>query len=231
MNINKLDLNLLIVLKQLLEEKHVSNTALTLGISQPSISRSLSKLRQLFDDPLLIRMSGGYKLTPKAQSIHQDLNSILNRVELLVNKQNFDPSTSEATIKIFGLPPQMDRLIEKTVKAFRLQAPKMSLEIDTTPKPQFSDLLKGDVHFVVTGHSPQSADDKLYRIPLFEREFVLVMAKTHPLANKALTIEALSQCHFGQISVQGEKRSFSCSLFCCIGYRKYFDTHTLEGLL
>ena len=74
---------------------------LTLGLSQPSISRSLSKLRQLFDDPLLIRMSGGYKLTPKAESIYQDLNSILNRVELLVNKQNFDPSTSEAAIKLF----------------------------------------------------------------------------------------------------------------------------------
>jgi DNA-binding transcriptional LysR family regulator len=70
MNLNQLDLNLLIILKQLLNEKHISNTALTLGMSQPSISRSLSKLRSLFDDQLLIRMAGGYELTPKAQSIH-----------------------------------------------------------------------------------------------------------------------------------------------------------------
>ena len=57
MNINQLDLNLLIILKQLLEEKHISNTALTLGISQPSISRSLAKLRVLFDDQHILLVS------------------------------------------------------------------------------------------------------------------------------------------------------------------------------
>ncbi|MEH6595359.1 MAG: hypothetical protein V7736_07410 [Colwellia polaris] len=40
MNLNQLDLNLLIILKQLLAEKHISNTALTLGISQSSILRA-----------------------------------------------------------------------------------------------------------------------------------------------------------------------------------------------
>lgn len=218
MNINQLDLNLLIILKQLLEEKHVSNTALTLGISQPSISRSLNKLRQLFDDPLLIRMSGGYQLTPKAQSIQQDLNSILNKVEALVNKQGFDPLTSEATIKLFGLPPQMSVLIRALIQDFRLKAPNITLEIDTSPKPQFADLLKGDVHFVVTGHQPSVAEDKLYRIPLFEREFVLLMAKTHQLANTPLTIARLSQCHFGQISVQGEKLLSIAHCFEALGF-------------
>ena len=205
MNLTQLDLNLLIILKQLLEEKHISNTALTLGISQPSISRSLAKLRELFDDPLLIRMTGGYELTPKAESIQQDLNSILNSVESLVNKQNFDPKVSEATLKVSGLPPQMNQLIETTIKEFRLQAPKMTLEIDSLPKPQFSSLLKGDVHFVITAHQPLSSEEKLYRIPVFKREFVLLMSNSHPLANKPLTVEQLQHCNFGQISLQGEK--------------------------
>jgi DNA-binding transcriptional LysR family regulator len=63
MNLNQLDLNLLIILKQLLNEKHISNTALTLGMSQPSISRSLSKLRSLFDDPLLSYLACHHKCT------------------------------------------------------------------------------------------------------------------------------------------------------------------------
>jgi DNA-binding transcriptional LysR family regulator len=218
MNINQLDLNLLIILKQLLEEKHVSNTALTLGISQPSISRSLAKLRALFDDPLLIRMSGGYELTPKAESIYYDLNSILNNVELLVNKQSFDPQTSEATIKLFGLPPQMNVLIQAIIGEFRREAPNMKLEIDTSPKPQFGDLLKGDVHFVITGHQPAISEDKLYRTPLFEREFVLLMSKTHHLANTPITTKRLSQSHFGQISVQGEKTLSIAHCFETLGF-------------
>ncbi len=217
MNLNQLDLNLLIILKQLLNEKHISNTALTLGMSQPSISRSLSKLRSLFDDPLLIRMAGGYELTPKAQSIQQDLNSILNMVETLVNKQTFDAKTSQATIKLFGLPPQMHLLIETIIKDLREQAPNITLEIDTLPKPQFSDLLKGETHFVITGHKPTSSEDKLYRQALFERDFKLIMASTHPLANTKLNIELLRNCNFGQISIQGEKSLSIAHCFAALG--------------
>jgi DNA-binding transcriptional LysR family regulator len=217
MNLNQLDLNLLIILKQLLAEKHISNTALTLGISQPSISRSLSKLRNLFDDPLLIRMAGGYELTPKAQSLEQDLNAILNMVETLVNKQDFDPKTSEATIKIFGLPPQMHLLLDNIIKDIREQAPNITLEIDTLPKPQFSDLLKGDTHFVITGHKPENSQGKLYRQALFERNFKLIMATDHPLADKELNVGLLRDCNFGQISIQGEKELSIAHCFSELG--------------
>lgn len=217
MNLNQLDLNLLIILKQLLHERHISNTALTLGMSQPSISRALSKLRALFDDPLLIRMAAGYELTPKAQSIQQDLGAILNLVESLVNKQSFDPKTSDATIKLFGLPPQMHVLIETIIKDIREQAPNIILEIDTLPKPQFSDLLKGDSHFVITGHKPMHSEGKLYRQALFQRDFKLIMANTHSLANTELTIELLRHCNFGQISIQGEKELSIAQSFAALG--------------
>ena len=217
MNLNQLDPNLLIILKQLLNEKHISNTALTLGMSQPSISRSLSKLRSLFDDQLLIRMAGGYELTPKAQSIQQDLNSILNMVETLVNKQTFDPITSTATIKLFGLPPQMHLFIKTIIKDVREQAPNITLEIDTLPKPQFSDLLKGDTHFVITGHKPANSEGKLYQQPLFEREFKLVMARSHRLAKQELSVDLLRDCNFGQISIQGEKALTIAQNFAALG--------------
>ncbi|MEZ9268017.1 LysR family transcriptional regulator, partial [Vibrio splendidus] len=49
MNLAQVDLNLLVILKHLLEEKHVSNTALALDMSQPTVSRSLQKLRTVFN--------------------------------------------------------------------------------------------------------------------------------------------------------------------------------------
>ena len=55
MNLAQVDLNLLVILKHLLEEKHVSNTALALDMSQPTVSRSLQKLRTVFNDDLLVR--------------------------------------------------------------------------------------------------------------------------------------------------------------------------------
>ncbi|WP_375277230.1 LysR family transcriptional regulator [Alteromonas australica] len=203
-DISKLDLNLLIVLKTLIHEKHISNTGLTLNMSQPSVSRALGKLRVLFDDPLLVRIAGQYELTEKAKSLEVELTHVLAMVEGILNKQTFTPLTSRATLKLFGLPPQMSVFIEPLIGEIRRQAPHLTLDIDSTPKPQFNGLINGDVHFVVSGHSPQNADDKIHRLPLFQRNFVLLMAQTHKLATKEVTIEKLKDCHFGQISTQGE---------------------------
>ena len=111
MNLSQIDLNLLVILKQLLEEQHVTNTALTLNMSQPTVSRALNKSRQLFSDPLLVRSNTGYSLTPKAESIKKDLNSVLSRLENLVEGDAFDPKTSSKTLRLFGLAPQMDLFI------------------------------------------------------------------------------------------------------------------------
>lgn len=101
MNLAQVDLNLLVILKHLLEEKHVSNTALALDMSQPTVSRSLQKLRTVFNDDLLVRAAYGYELTPKAEVIKQDLNSVLTRLEKLVHGDVFEPQTSDSTVRFF----------------------------------------------------------------------------------------------------------------------------------
>ncbi|MEZ9583135.1 LysR family transcriptional regulator, partial [Vibrio cyclitrophicus] len=101
MNIAQVDLNLLVILKHLLEEKHVSNTALALDMSQPTVSRSLQKLRTVFNDDLLVRAAYGYELTPKAEAIKQDLNSVLTRLEKLVHGDVFEPHNSDTTVRFF----------------------------------------------------------------------------------------------------------------------------------
>lgn len=205
MNLNQLDLNLLVLLKRLLEEKHVTNTALTLNISQPTVSRSLNKLRKLFDDPLLVRTNTGYELTPKAEFIQQELNGLLDHLDRLINGQEFDPKTSNKTVKFFGLPPQMEILGTKIVQRIREEAPNMVVDLDTVPKPHFSTLLSGDVHFVVSPLQPPSSEQDIYATHLYEQDFRLIMSKDHPLVDKELTPENLGKCSFGQLSLQGDK--------------------------
>ncbi len=64
-NIEKLariDLNLLVCFKVLMEELNVTRAAHRLCLSQSAVSKSLAKLRTQFDDPLFTRNSHG--LTP-----------------------------------------------------------------------------------------------------------------------------------------------------------------------
>lgn len=206
MNLAQVDLNLLVILKQLLEEKHVSNTALALDMSQPTVSRALQKLRTVFKDDLLVRTAYGYDLTPKAESIKQDLNSVLAKLEKLVHGDVFEPLDSHKTVRFFGLVPQVTHLMPQVVAKVRQQAPNMVIDIDTVPKRHFETLLSGESHFVLSSDEPQNSEQNLYRMFLMSRDYRLLMNKDHLLADKEITVEDLLSSQIGQISLQGEKK-------------------------
>src|SRR5690348_16363401 len=66
-----LDLNLLVALDALLQQRSVTRAAEQLGLSQPSLSASLARLRRHFDDPLLARAGNEYRLTPLAAQLSE----------------------------------------------------------------------------------------------------------------------------------------------------------------
>jgi DNA-binding transcriptional LysR family regulator len=67
MNLERVDLNLLIYLDVLLREKNVTRAAEQLGVTQPAMSNILRRLRNLFNDPLLIRSSEGMTPTERTR--------------------------------------------------------------------------------------------------------------------------------------------------------------------
>src|SRR6476646_6803427 len=83
------DLNLLPPLAALLEERQVTRAAKRSGLSQPAMSRTLARLRQLLDDQLLIRDASGYVLTPRAERIQRQLVGLLPQLEALFATQVF----------------------------------------------------------------------------------------------------------------------------------------------
>src|SRR5450432_1590020 len=78
---SKLDLNLLRVAVALLDAGSVSQAAKKLGISQPSVSESLAKLRSHFDEPLFVRSGNGMSPTPRGVEIGTAAREILLNVE------------------------------------------------------------------------------------------------------------------------------------------------------
>jgi len=79
-NLSSLDLNLLVTLKALLDERHVTRAAERVGLSQPAMSRSLQRLRIMFKDPILVKGTGGMMLTARAEELKLPLQGILNEI-------------------------------------------------------------------------------------------------------------------------------------------------------
>ena len=70
-NLASLDLNLLVSLDALLQQRSVTRAAAQMGLSQPALSASLARLRRHFGDELLTRVGNEYRLTPLAVQLRE----------------------------------------------------------------------------------------------------------------------------------------------------------------
>ena len=73
--LHQIDVNLLVALDALARERSVTRAAQRAGVSQSAMSHTLRRLRELFDDPLLVRGHGGMVLTPRAEALAIPLRS------------------------------------------------------------------------------------------------------------------------------------------------------------
>ncbi len=163
-------------------------------------------MRVFFNDELLVRKKYGYELTPKAESVRQDINNVITSLEKLAHRDSFDPSTVSSTVKVYGLLPQINTLMPKVIAKIRQEAPNLKVSLDSAPKRHFDALVAGDVHFALSSHQPPSSEQNIYRMVVAKRTFRLLMSRYHPLADLELTPERLAEFDFGQVSLQGEKR-------------------------
>lgn len=95
------DYNLLKVLAVILETRNTTTAAERLCTSQPAVSRSLRKIRDLFNDDILVRKGTNMELTPKAEEIKAQLSGIINDIDKLVNvSHSFDPATESSVLRV-----------------------------------------------------------------------------------------------------------------------------------
>ena len=70
--LRNVDLNLLLPLKALLQERNVTRAAERVNLSQSAMSRTLERLRSELKDDLLVRVGRKYELTPRGSALLED---------------------------------------------------------------------------------------------------------------------------------------------------------------
>ena len=86
-----LDGNSLRTFLTVLDETSVSRAAEMLGVSQSAVSHTLDKLREIFEDPLFVRVGRGIKPTARARALRSSVESVLAELKSLTEHQEFDP--------------------------------------------------------------------------------------------------------------------------------------------
>jgi DNA-binding transcriptional LysR family regulator len=128
MPVRSLDLNLLLVLATLLEERNVTRAARALNLSQPAISNALHRLRLHYGDRLFVRLENAMRPTPFLESIADQVLDIVGRAEQLgSSRAAFDAETSDRTFSIIAHDHPSVICIAKLVKAVERQAPSVTI--------------------------------------------------------------------------------------------------------
>ena len=97
----RVDLNLLVLLRTLLETRSVTRTAERSGMSQPAVSRALGRLRVMFDDALLVKSGTTMRSTIRGGALLEPLQRALAGVgDVLSERPAFDPSRTDRIFRI-----------------------------------------------------------------------------------------------------------------------------------
>lgn len=163
MNINKMDLNLLVYLDVLLREKNVTRAANQLNITQPAMSNGLKRLRDLLNDPILVRTSDGMVPTERARELAPVVRGVLLTLEeTLQPNKDFEPLNSQRVFRIMASDYAASTLIPALLKKMRVLAPHTSLDIMTPSDVTFHDVENGKVDMAINRFDqlPQSFHQK-----------------------------------------------------------------------
>lgn len=183
MQLEKADLNLLVYLDVLLREKNVTRAAEHLGITQPAMSNGLRRLRDMFNDPLLVRSSEGMTPTERALELQPRIRAMLSELQqVLEPRQDFRPISSNRVFRIMVSDYAEATLFPAVVKALRSEAPKVVLDILTPSDVSPRDLEQGKVDMAINRFNeiPQS----FHQVTLWKDDFSCVMNANNPVSER-----------------------------------------------
>jgi DNA-binding transcriptional LysR family regulator len=180
------DLELLRLFELLHRERHLTRAAARAGLSQPAMSRALSRLRALFGDPLFVRAPRGMTPTPRADALAPEVEALLDRARALVATSRFEPSTLRRTFTIATSDLVEQHLAAGVVVALAREAPS----VDVSFRPLVGDageLLASGADLIV-GTKPSMPLGAISQY-LFEDGFLCAVRVGHPVVRKRLTLE------------------------------------------
>lgn len=205
-DLHRVDSNLIVVLDAILTEKNLTRAGELIGMTQPAVSGALARLRQQYDDPLLVRTGRSYELTPKAESlvpiVHEAMVEIMRTLEVL---PTFEPETSTRTFLVSASDYVLSVMTSPLLHLLELHAPGTSVSFEALPTEQIvspNDLLRRDVIITGTGRGVPGK-----RQSLFSDRFVCIVDQNNPrLRAGALSLSDLSELrhvvsHFGDLAL------------------------------
>ena len=193
MRLDNFDLNLLVAFEVLLEERSVTRAAKRLNVTQSAMSAALKRLRESFQDELLILHGKKMIPTQHALTLAPEVSTTLMRLKTLIaTGTGFDPATSKRRFQINASDYITTVLLVPLIEHLQIEAPEIRLNLSLPSAQSARRLEAGEIDLLMTPNEFLETDHP--RELLFEERHVVVGARDNPFLQGTLSIEQFNEC-------------------------------------
>jgi DNA-binding transcriptional LysR family regulator len=204
-DIRRLDLELLIALDALLEERSVTRAAERLALTQSTVSGMLARLREAFGDPLFVRTGRGLQPTPRAEALAGPLKRLLADAEALLSPGRFAPATARGTVTLSTTDYMLNAVVVPFLAVLRREAPGLRVAVRPMAIADLPRrLARGELDLAVT--VPEFAAPDLTSRLLYRERYVCAAGEGHPSAREGMAPAEF--CRLGHVLVSPTGGSF-----------------------
>jgi DNA-binding transcriptional LysR family regulator len=219
-----LDLNLLVALRALLAERHVTRAAERVGLSQPAMSHALARLRELLGDPLLVRTATGMKPTARAEAMTVPLERALEDLgRVLASPAAFEPRLSTRKFRIATNDYMELVLLPRLLARLWAEAPGIDVRLTNLADRANEDLAEGNIDLamgVVGQLGAADAPQGIRSQRLVSDGFVCVVRDEHPVVKKRLSLDDFIALPHALVAPRGGTGSVVDSALAAIGKKR-----------
>lgn len=192
----------LVALDALLETRSVSAAAARLGVTQSAMSHTLARLRERFDDPLLVRSGRALVPTARAEEMAPRLRAAVRDLAAAIEGgPPFVPATASRSFRLATTDLVDLTVLPRLLPALAREAPGVDLVLRPSPG-SLDAVLAGDLDLAVLLKGTITATAGLRSRALFHERFVCLMRRDHPLAGR-LTVEAFAAARHALVAPSG----------------------------
>lgn len=192
------DLDLLQTFHAVHSERSVTRAAERLGVSQPTVSHALQRLRRLHRDPLFVRTQGGMAPTAKADRLAEAVRQALSVLDVAIQEGvRYDPAASDRTFRVHMSDVGETVFLPRLMDALARRAPDVRLETHQLDDKDIGAALDSGRLDLAVGYIPALAEYE--RKDLLSERYVVLMRAGHPLAPRAPTRAALAKLRYAVV--------------------------------
>ncbi len=207
MRFKRLDLNLLVALDVLLTERNVSRAAEKLFLSQSATSGALARLRDYFNDELLVQVGRKMVLTPRAVALAGKVRAALVQIDgTIIQPPEFDPATVQRTVRLIASDFITIAVLRKAVRTIAAEAPGLTLVIESPSEKPQEKIQRGEVDLVLMPEVFLSPDHPSE--PFFTDGYVAVVWQGSDKFGETLSQDQFNAAQHATVMFQNRNPSY-----------------------